>query len=202
MADELIKNQFSGLDMSSLIGGPLQAICESQGMLAKQTVDFIEQVGFQADPNNKDIMNIRTTKFQYTMPYESTDAQGITSLTTQKMQLDIPLLSVVKIPTFGVDEANITFDMEVKSSTSSESSKDINASLEGSAGVGIGPFKVDVKIKGSIACHEKNTRSTDNSAKYHVDVHAKDFGMPEGLARVLDIISTNMVPQPITDKTA
>lgn len=59
-------------------------------------------------------------------------------------------------------------------------------------------FQAKVNIKGSIACHEKNTRTTDNSAKYHVSVHAKDFGTPEGLARMLDILATASTPIAIT----
>ena len=37
---------------------------------------------------------------------------------------------------------------------------------------------------------KKNTRQSDNSAKYHVQVHAKDSGMPKGLARMLDMLAT------------
>ena len=36
--------------------------------------------------------------------------------------------------------------------------------------------------------HSSNTRSSDNSAKYSVDVSATNHGTPEGLARILDII--------------
>ena len=47
MADELVKmaDQFSGLDMSALIGGPLKAACEAQMMLASSTAEFIENIG-------------------------------------------------------------------------------------------------------------------------------------------------------------
>ena len=112
--------------------------------------------------------------------------------------MSVPLLSMVKIPTFGIDEMNITFDMEVKSSESSEKTDDKNIGLDGNVSLGIGPFKAKVNIKGSIACHEKNTRSSDNSAKYHVDLHAKDYGTPEGLSRMLDILATASTPRAIT----
>ena len=58
----------------------------------------------------------------------------------------------------------------------------------------IGPFSVTSKITGSISSHRENTRKTDTSAKYYVEVHAVDQGMPEGLARVLDIINDNIDP--------
>ena len=194
MANDLVRmqNEFSGLDMSALIGGPLLSICDAQTMLAKSTVDFIEKVGLSEAAGNAP-RAVRTTAFSFTRASDGTDgaAEG-----TERMTMEVPLLSIVKIPTFAVDEANITFDMEVKSSTSSESSSDKSGELEANAGIKAGPFHMDVKVKGSIACHESNTRTSDNSAKYHVDVHAKDFGMPEGLARMLDILAQSAAPRP------
>ena len=194
MANDLVKmqNEFSGLDMSALIGGPLMAVCDAQTMLAKSTVSFIEQIGLN-EASGGTPRTVRTTAFSFSRAADGVNgaAQG-----TERMTMEVPLLSIVKIPTFAVDEANITFDMEVKSSTSTESSSDKKGELEAEAGVKYGPFHMDVKVKGSIACHESNTRSSDNSAKYHVDVHAKDFGMPEGLARMLDILAQSAAPVP------
>jgi hypothetical protein len=53
-----------------------------------------------------------------------------------------------------------------------------------------------------VATHKENTRSSDNSAKYHVAVHAEDKGMPEGLARVMDILQTACVPRRISAPVA
>ena len=114
--------------------------------------------------------------------------------------MNVPFLSIIKIPSLMVNAVDITFDMEVKSSTSSESTSDKKGELEANAGLKIGPFHMDVKIKGSIACHESNTRSSDNSAKYHVEVHARDSAMPEGLARMLDILATASAPVAIEQK--
>lgn len=80
--------------------------------------------------------------------------------------------------------------MEVKQSEKSESAKDLSASLSGSAK--FGPVKVN--ITGSVSSHESNTRSSDNSAKYHVDVRASNHGTPEGLSRVLDMMAVCISP--------
>ena len=42
MADAIIANQFTGLPMASLIGGPLQAVADAQLSLANTTKNFIE----------------------------------------------------------------------------------------------------------------------------------------------------------------
>lgn len=195
MADGLVnmQDQFSGLDMGALIGGPLKAACDAQIMMAKATSDFIEHVGMD-DVDQHGVKKIRTVDFSFERPSTSGDGNGIGM---EKVNLSVPLLSIVKIPTLAVDDVNVTFDMEVKSSVCSEESSDKN--LQGSAGASYkaGPFSASVSIKGSISAHESNTRTSDNSAKYHVQVHAKDTGMPEGLAKVLDILSTASAPAQI-----
>jgi hypothetical protein len=112
------------------------------------------------------------------------------------MSLQVPLLAIVPIPNLQIDEVNILFDMEVKECEKSESSLDAGGSF--SASIGFGPFKVS--ISGSVSAHQSNTRSSDNSAKYHVDVRAANHGTPEGLARVLDILAVSAAPSLLTSK--
>ncbi len=183
-------DQFRGLDMSALIGGPLKAACEAQVMLAASTADFIENVGLEA-PDKNGVRKVRTTAFSFTRT-ASPDEKG--NHGTEEVKMAVPLLSIVKIPSLMIQNVNVTFDMEVKSSVSSEKISDKSGSIDANAGLRIGPFSMNVKIKGSVSCHESNTRKSDNSAKYHVEVSAKDTGMPEGLARMLDILASASEP--------
>ena len=191
MANDLVKvqDQFSGLDMGALIGGPLKAACDAQIMMAKATSDFIQNVGMDA-ANTSGVRKVRTVDFSFQRPSTAGDGKGIGM---EKVNLSVPLLSIVKIPALSVDDVNVTFDMEVKSSVSSDSSADEKVEAEAKAGF----FGASVSIKGSVSAHQSNTRKSDNSAKYHVEVHAKDSGMPEGLAKVLDILSTASAPAKI-----
>lgn len=198
MADELvnIQDQFSGMDMAGLIGGPLKAACDAQFMMAAATTKFIEDVGLEA-PAKDGSRKVRTTSFSFMRA--ATDAEG-NSVGQEEVSMNVPILSIVKVPTLAIDEVDVTFDMEVKSSMSSEKTSDKKGELDGKAGLKIGPFHMDVSIKGSVSCHENNTRSSDNSAKYHVKVHARDFGMPEGLLRMLDVLATASAPTAIENK--
>lgn len=197
MADT-IANQFSGLDMAALIGGPLQAACDAQTMLARSTLNFIEEVGLEA-PDANGVRKVRTANFSFD---RAADQMGDGKTASEKVEMNVPLLAIVNVPALSIDVVDVTFDMEVKSSTSSESSSDKNGELEANAGLKIGPFSMNVKIKGSIACHEKNTRSSDNSAKYHVQVHASQQKTPEGLMRMLDIISSAVAPSSVSRNAA
>lgn len=175
-----IGDQFSGLDMQNLIGGPLRAAADASMQLADSTANFINKVGF--DENG----NTRKASFQFEK--KSFNEDGTTN--EDEMKIDVPMLAIVPIPNLQVDEVNILFDMEVKESEKSESATDLSATASGSLNLGI----VKVNISGSVSSHSSNTRSSDNSAKYHVDVRATNHGTPEGLARVLDMMAASVSP--------
>lgn len=179
-----IGDQFSGLDMQNLIGGPLRAAADASMQLADSTANFINKVGF--DENG----NTRKASFQFEK--KSFNEDGTTN--EDEMKIDVPMLAIVPIPNLQVDEVNILFDMEVKESEKSESATDLSASASGSINFGI----AKVNISGSVSSHSSNTRSSDNSAKYHVDVRATNHGTPEGLARVLDMMAASVSPSLIS----
>lgn len=175
-----IGEQFAGLPMDQLIGAPLTAAADASLRLANSTADFINRVGFDSKGN------VRNVTFKYEK--RSMNEDGTSNL--DEMKVDIPMLAIVPIPNLQVDEVNILFDMEVKQSEKSESSLDVGATLNATANFGI----VKVSVSGSVSVHQANTRSSDNSAKYHVDVRATNHGTPEGLARVLDMMAANVAP--------
>lgn len=175
-----IAEQFAGLQMDQLIGAPLRAAADASTQLANSTADFINRVGFDNDGK------VRTVAFGYQR--RSTNEDGTSNL--DEMKVDIPMLAIVPIPNLQVDEVNVLFDMEVKQSEKQESALDLSASITGTVNLGI----VKVSVTGSVSAHQSNTRSSDNSAKYHVDVRATNHGTPEGLARVLDMMAANVAP--------
>ena len=184
-----IANQFSGLPMESLIGGPLQAACDAQVQLAKAETNFINEVGLiQGDGDGP--AQTRTVAFQATRPVTQPDG----TITEETMTIEAPVLSIVPIPALLIDEVDVKFNMEVKNSAESKQKTDAEAKL--SAKAGWGPFSV--KISGSVSSHRESTRKTDNSAKYEVHVHAKQAEPPEGLMRVLDHLISACEPRDLS----
>ena len=212
MADGLVNmsSQFKGLSMEDLIGGPLTAACNAQLKLANATANFIKVIGFmppskedaEKDPNA--VGGVRTAFFKFDRPAQlpaaGTTGDGLTPNATETVEIEVPLLAIVKVPNLNVDKVDITFDMEVKSSTSDSESSDKELAVDAEAKVGWGVFSASVKVHGSVSAHQEHTRTSDNSAKYHVEVHASDTGMPEGLSRVLDILQSAAAPKSITSK--
>ena len=188
-------SQFRGLPMSDLIGSPLTAACEAQIKLANATADFIKYVGFlppaSNDPNG--VGATRLAHFSFTRPNQ--DPNDVSKTIEEQVTLDVPLLAIVKIPALSITKVDITFDMEVKSSFMAKESDDKSGKMSADVKVGWGPISATVHVEGSVSSHKENTRSSDKSAKYHVQVLAEDSGMPEGLSRVLDILQTAIQPR-------
>jgi len=201
MADTLVNmsDQFGGLPMDQLIGGPLKAACNAQTLLAKASSDFIQDVGLDTDATGK-IMSARTVDFSFNKPVQAPDG----TTTMEKVDLQVPLLAIINTPSLSIKEAEVRFTMEVKSSTSSKTTSDSKADLTAHAKYNAGFFSCDVTIHGSVANHSENARSSDNSAKYDVKVIARDDGPPEGLMKVLDMLNDAIAPTqgvpPVTKK--
>lgn len=170
-----------GLPIDMLIGAPLTAAARSSILMANSTADFIDRVGF--DEKGK----LRTADFMYQKRTMNDD--GTSNL--DELKVEVPMLAITPIPNLQVDEVNVMFDMEVKQSERDSSETSVSASASVSRK---GLFSPSFSVSGSVSAHSTHTRSTDNSAKYHVDVRATNHGTPEGLARVLDMLAANVAP--------
>ncbi|TKB52819.1 DUF2589 domain-containing protein [Ferrimonas aestuarii] len=200
---DLVKmsDQFQGLPMENLIGGPLSAACDSQITLARATSDFIETVGFETNATTKK-KEVRMVNFAFSKPEEVVKPDGSVEVQKRDYEVKVPFISIVSVPTLQVDNVDVSFNMEVKSSFSETSKKDMKASLEAEATYNAGLFKVRAKVQGSVASSKETQRKSDNSAKYAVRVTAKQSGTPEGLSRVLDILQQSIAPTPADSPAA
>ena len=155
-----IANQFTGLPIEHLISAPLLAACEGQKALAQSTAQFITEVGMDKNGATKSVA------FKYEDGSEA-------------VALDVPLLSIINIPSLCVDEIDINFDMEVSTQTASKSSTDSSTELSVKGGFGCW----SASFTGKVSHHSENSRKSDTSAKYSIAVKGKQE-KPEGLMKV------------------
>ena len=111
------------------------------------------------------------------------------------------MLPLVPIPSLAITSADIEFTMEVKTSEVDKSSKDEEFGFEASASGGFWGMKYSVSMSGKVATHKENTRSTDNSAKYNVKVHAEQLPATEGMMKLSDYLTQMLEPSliPLTE---
>ena len=203
MANELVSmaQQFSGLPMDSLIGGPLNAAAKANAAMALTQTAFLLDTCFKKDDkeNYEPIMISMSLTRGVIEPGKDGAPSTISSV---KTSFELPLLTIIPLNSLGVDEVNISFEMEVKSSygedTHEEKSKDLKAASTFEAKIGIGPFSA--KITGSVSYDQKESSSKDthyqksNSAKYTVKVHAKQLPLPQGVTTIIDVFSKAIEP--------
>jgi hypothetical protein len=84
--------------------------------------------------------------------------------------------------------------MEVKTSEVNKDSSDTAGSFSATASGGFWGMKYSATMSGSVATHKENTRSTDNSAKYEVKVHAEQLPPTEGMLKLSDYLTQMLEP--------
>ena len=185
-----IADQFAGLPIEDLIVAPLTGMAKGQAKLNDVTWKYISEVAFVKNEKTK---KIEARKLDVEMQRVMTD-QATGEQSVQKLQSSVPMLPLVPLPSLAITKADINFTMEVKQSTSEKSSVDTESSVEAQASGGFWGMKYSVKVAGKVATHKENTRSTDNSAKYEVAVHAEQLTPTEGMLKLSDYLTEMLEP--------
>jgi len=205
--------QFSGLPMGSLIGGPLNAAAEGNANMAMTQTKFMLDTCFtkqaikggdaQKGPfNYKPIMIDMTLTRGVITPANPDDPNSKTEIQPVETSFKLPLLTVIPLNSLAVDEVDIKFEMEVKSSfgeeKSQESSQKVSAEASFEAKVGYGPFSATVRGSASYDKEDKSKSSShyeaSNSAKYTVHVHASQLPLPRGVNTIIDAFTKSVEP--------
>ncbi len=105
MADEITKS-FECLPIDQLICAPIVAVAEGQAELCRVYLDTLFRLAFK-DKEHKEINSI-DFNLQRMIVGESGEAK------TQDITVSAPLLSLVPVPAFTMDEATVRFTMEIK----------------------------------------------------------------------------------------
>ncbi len=188
-----------GLPIDHLIGEPLRAVMKANLMAAESARDYIKSLLIDKDgaPNMIDFSFERPGQIYRDEPEAEEPDEGEKTDQNQERKTDrdkdfppweirketvkisVPMIAVVPIPNLQVDELNLSFDVEVKRATTSKEKEDL------------------IDLIGTVSSPLERTRRTDSSAKYHIDLKATNHGIPEGLARVLDVIVSKIGPHEI-----
>ena len=191
MAENNIASQFSGLPIEDLIVSPLVGMAKGQAQLNDVTWKYISEVAFVTDDDG--VTTARSLDVE--MNRVVTDGEGVQSL--EKVYSKIPMLPLVPLPSLAITSADIEFTMEAKTAEVDKSSLDTETKVEASASGGFWGMKYSASVSGKVSTHKENTRSTDNSAKYNVKVHAEQLPPTEGMLKLSDYLIQMLEPSAI-----
>ena len=198
-ADDAQLKDFQGLPIAELIVDPLVSAAKGQKKLAGVTLDFVSSIGFEPDPKDPKVTRTRTV---------DVEVERLIKGQTKplKQMVKMPLLTMVTIPNLSISDVKVHFDMEVKSHSQNTESHDnkqedhseseVHASVSGHFwGVGFeAGGSHSNSHTGTVTSHSENIRSSDFSARYSIDVEAKQNPPAEGLAKFPQMLASTMEP--------
>ncbi|MCF2583154.1 DUF2589 domain-containing protein [Bacteroides caecigallinarum] len=234
MEKELVSmaQQFTGLPMEDLIGGPLNATAKANAGMALTQTKFLLETCFEKVQRALTDDEKKAFKEKYgkdpeagmlhtgysPIMIEMSLERGVLTPTTDEngkpdskidyliTKFNLPLLTIIPINSLGVNNVDISFEMEVKSSYSeSESqSKESETKADGSfeSKLGIGLLSVSIKGSASYSSRDSSTHDThyekSNSAKYTVNVHAGQLPVPKGVNTIIEAFTQAIQPIEMT----
>ncbi len=181
--DGSVVEQFVGVPIESLICGPIVAAAKGQQELTAVYIDGIKKLAYDKDGNTNKL------HFEYDRPIVNADK----SVGTKTFQLDAPLISLVPVPAFTMDELTVDFEMEVKDTQMQDDKTHEDASTTVSYNSWFG---LDVSITGNISSDSERKRQTDSSASYKIHARAVQQPPSEGMAKLTSLFAQAMEPLP------
>jgi hypothetical protein len=178
-----VKDQFSGLPIEDLICGPILAVAKGQAALCEVYLHYVFNLAWK---EGKQDGEVNLLKFNLNRPV--LDGNG--GYKEEAITVNAPLLALVPVPAFTMDEATVQFTMEVKEQETAQSSKEETGKMD----FGYSGWGAHVAISGSVTSKSSNTRQTDQSAKY--DIYARAVQQPpaEGMSRLCQVFASVIEP--------
>lgn len=194
-----MSQQFTGLPLDALIGGPLNAATDANAKMALSQTKFILDTCFVKTGTEPDISY---QPIMVKMEFSRSAIQEDQSTAQIRTLFHLPLLTLLPLNALAVDQIDIKFDMEVYSSYAVEHSlekkeqKGAEASLE--AKIGFGAFAATVRGKVSYDANQTTSENQhykkSNTAKYNMSVHAGQLPLAKGITTLIDIFSKAVDP--------
>lgn len=180
-----ITQAFAGLPLGLLVCQPILEVAKGQLALCQVYINELFQIAY-VDPDDPS-KGTRTVSFTFDrlMIDKVTGKESIKTMT-----LNAPLISLVPMPAFTMDEATVDFNMEVKESTVDTSSSSSSVSTASSFNF----WGCSASISGNVAANDSHTRNTDNSAKYAIHARAVQQAPAEGMAKLTALFATSIEP--------
>jgi hypothetical protein len=184
-----------------LIGAPLKAAIEAQGLAAKTTIDFIEKVGFIPEDPDQDPFfldeeedveggQVRNVTFSYSKTDENNVATNVT--------LTVPILSIVPIPYIRIDEITIDFTAKLNDTITNvtKTNFQLDSSTSGQYRAFWSPIRLDFRVSTSYQSSRETASRYTREYQMNINVRAVQDDLPAGMERVLDLLEQIIKERP------
>lgn len=187
--------EFRGVPLKAIVGAPLKAAADANGMLARAQTQFILSTCFEPSEMNPSILRPKLLIFNIERYMVHHDGQTATE--KAGIEMAVPLLTLLPMNSLAIHELNVCFEMEVKSITE----KEVNATTGGVEGGESEDDSVFYEMLGALAnspkCLIPNQTHPNRSiphALYDVTMQADRLPLPKGLNTIIDLLTKNIAP--------
>lgn len=182
-----LAKQFAGLPLGLLVCSPIIEVAKGQAELCRVYLDYVYRLAWkEGKPDGE------TNLVTFNLQRPVTDGAG--NISKERIQVNAPLISLVPIPSFTMQEATVQFTMDVHNQAvdTTETSKEAEASA------GFSYWGFNASFTGKVGCKSTQRRSTDQSASY--DITAKAIQQPpaEGMAKLNTVFASVIEPIPVS----
>jgi hypothetical protein len=173
-------SELNNIPFRAMIGGPLQAAVDAQVASSLATIDFINRVGFKeaAGDGTRELVMV---DFSHTR--KDVDAEG--KDTSQKVNVRVPLLAMLPIPSLRIEHVIVDFNVKLNSVESYQVSDKLGVEAEIKAGWG----PVSFRVSGSY--QRQSTTGVEVKKEYMLSVNVKAVQdeIPAGLEKILGMLA-------------
>ena len=163
--ETILDSDFVNLD--DLIYAPLHALAESNYKLRSELINNVQNMATVDNGNDGTIYNLKNINIAYDQVRADVDY----SYSVDKLQVQVPLLSLVPVTNLGIKEAEIEFSTEVRTQENIE--------------------KKERKFEARVCSPEQ--RNSDFLPRVSYKVKVKSIPATEGIMRLIDSLNANQV---------
>ncbi|MCC2616113.1 DUF2589 domain-containing protein [Aestuariibacter halophilus] len=188
-----LAKQFSGVPLKALMGAPLKAASDANGMLARSQTQFLLSTCFDVDENKPGYMIPRMISFTLSRQVLASDGSH---KTTESMDFVVPLMAIIPINSLAIETLKVSFEMDVKSTTeySQESSQSHKDASDDDISRPYRGHQYSTEVHGSLRTSGKG--KTSSAVRYVIELTAGQLPLPKGITTILDVFSKNLTPIP------
>lgn len=185
-------SEMGNIPYDEIIGGPLTAAVDANTEASRNAADFIQNVAFKESSDFASFSDAKEPRY-VTFNYKKDTLDGSGNRTEEEFELRVPLLLLLHVPYFEIENVTIDFNVKLNSVRKRAISEEASVDTEASYGLG-GPF-ASFSVSGSYKRTDKRSQQVERTYDQQVHVEAGSIEPPEGVSRILDVLE-----QTITEK--
>lgn len=187
-----ITQDFVGAPLGLLVSQPIIEVAKGQAELCNVYLDQLFRLAFKSMPDTDKDESVEARVVKFKLNRTVVDS-GSGSTKVVPIEVEAPLLALVPIPAFTMDEATVRFTMEVKEVATEKNTEGTENGFQ----AGFSAWGYSTSVSGKVTTSRENTRSSDKSAKYDIYARATQQPAAEGMEKLSSIFAS--VIEPITN---